>query len=569
VDYSEHQLYTFRMHKIQDLNFVWFFSQMGLTQETSFFAELARRVQERWLPPLRGFKDVVLFLEERFESPQDAQLHSLSASLKKDVDFLEPQLFESCHMLLLRVAGLGLDPVIAKKLRDRNDLLDVFLKLGLYTPGDHAVKKELQKVRDVLSHIRGLHAEQGTSVSLSYKLFVIEELLDRLDIIGRLLDEVHKEDFAEVFVEALQKIWTQNQESLRVREFLVLNVERLAYQVTVITSSTGEHYISSDRQQLKQMWWKAIKGAMVVAVLAFLKVLASKMSYPPLLQFFVFGSIYAAGFVVIHLVGGVLATKQPAMTASTIAAGLGNVDETEESFKKVTETIVRLLRTQIAALFGNYIFAFPLAILLVFPFLVGHVPLAAYDKAKIIVEDLHPLWSLSFLYAAIAGVCLFLAGLVAGLADNWFSYQSIASRLQSFIGGDRGQRISRWTKQNFGIITGNVILGFMLGGMSSVGRIIGIPLDIRHVTFASAAFGIGWIHQPERMPWADFAVIALSIFIMGLVNLAVSFSLSLTVAMQSRKLKFSQGRKLVWSVTKHFLRRPQDLFFDPVARRQD
>lgn len=559
--------YTFFMSHVQDLNFVWFFSQVGLIQETSFFAELTRRLQERWLPLLRGPHDVVRYLEERFDSVEDAQLQSLSTVFNQADEFLEPQLFEACHILLLRVAGLGLDPLIARKLMGRKDLVDVFLKLGLYTPGDQAVQKELQKVREVLAYIRSLHEEQGTSVALTYKLFVIEELLERLDLLCELLKKMHKNGFLETFCEAIQHVWTQQRESLKLREFLVRNVERLAYQVTIITGATGEHYISSNRKELRQMWWKAIKGAMVVAVLAFLKVIASKLSYPPLLQLFIFGSIYASGFVVIHLIGGALATKQPAMTASTIAAELGSVDETEESFKKVTEIIVRLLRTQIAALLGNYLFAFPLAILLVFPFLVGDLPLAGFDKAKILVEDLHPFWSLSFFYAAIAGVCLFLAGLIAGLADNWFSYQSISSRLANFLGGARGKRIARWTKSNFGIITGNVVLGFMLGGMSSIGRIVGLPLDIRHVTFASAAFGIGWIHQPERMPWGDFAVIAVSIFVMGLVNLTVSFSLSLTVAMQSRKLKFSQGRRLVWSVTKHFLRRPQDLFFDPVSRR--
>jgi site-specific recombinase len=550
-----------------ELHFIWFFSQVGLTQETSFFAELRRRVQERWLPPLRGERDVVQYLEARFDSPTDPQIYTLAGHFKNAEEHFEPQLFEACHILLLRVSGLGLDPVITRKLLDRKDMVDVFLKLGLYTPGDSEIGKQLSKVREVLAFIRSLHEEQGTSISLTYKIFVIEELLARLDILCELLSEIHKPDFSELFIESVQKIWMQNQESLKIREFLVRNIEMLAYQVTVITGSTGEHYISSNRAELRQMWWKAIKGAMVVAVLAFLKVLASMLSYPPLLQFFIFGSIYAAGFVVIHLIGGALATKQPAMTASTIAAELGSVDETEESFKKVTGTIVRLLRTQMAALLGNYIFAFPLAILLVFPFVVGEIPLAGYDKAKMLVGDLHPFWSLSFLYAAIAGVCLFLAGLIAGLADNWFSYQQISARLENLIGGERGLRIARWSKKNYGIIIGNVVLGFMLGGMSSLGRIVGLPLDIRHVTFASAAFGIGWIHQPERMPWADFSVIAASIFIMGLVNLTVSFSLSLAVAMQSRKLKFSQGRKLVASVAKHFLRRPQDLFFDPTPRK--
>lgn len=554
------------MRKVQDLNFVWFFSQVGLTKETSFFAELSRRLQERWLPKLRSGQDVVRFLEENFPSPQDEEIFAFPDLQSEDMEVLEPQLFEACHILMLRVAGLGLDPLIAEKFNDRKDLLEVFLKLGLYTPGDQEIRKELEKVRDILDYIRSLHAEQGTSISLTYKLIVIEELLTRADTLCSLLAEIHRPSFKHLFLSSIGTIWQQNRDSFKIRDFFILNIERLAYQVTLITSSTGESYISSNRKELGHMWWKAIKGAMVVAVLAFLKVIASKLSYPPMIQFFIFGSIYAAGFVVIHLIGGVLATKQPAMTASTIAGELGNVDETEESFAKVTSTIVRLLRTQIAALFGNYIFAFPFAIILVFPFLVAEHPLAGFDKAKILVEDLHPFWSLSFMYAAIAGVCLFLAGLVAGLADNWFSYQRIAFRLRHSIGGVRGAAISRWVKANFGIITGNVILGFMLGGMSSVGRIVGLPLDIRHVTFASAAFGIGWIHQPERMPWADFSVIAASIFVMGLVNLTVSFSLSLTVAMQSRKLKFSQGRKLVWSVTKHFLRRPQDLFFDPGVR---
>ncbi len=559
--------YTDLMVGTTELNFTWFFSNVGLTQETSFFAELLRRVQESWLPSLRSPQDVVHYLEQRFENPEDPQILSFTQAFPHLEEDLEPQLFEACHTLLLRVSGLGLDPAIAKKLQKRKDLNNVFLKLGLYTPGDQEISKELQQVREVMVYIRSLNEEEGTSIGLTYKLFVIEEILERLDLLCSLLAHIHRPMFKEDFTKALQTIWRQDQANLKIREFLIKNIEKLAYQVTLITGATGEHYIAGSSLELRRMWWKAIKGAMVVAVLAFLKVLASKLSYPPLLQLFIFGSIYAAGFVVIHLIGGVLATKQPAMTASTIAAGLGAVDETDESLQKVTKTIVRLLRTQMAALLGNFIFAFPIAVILVFPFLVGHLPLAGYDKAKILVSDLHPFWSPSIIYAAIAGVCLFLAGLIAGLADNWFSNQRIALRLERMIEGERGTKIARWMKDNFGIIFGNVSLGFMLGGMSSLGRVIGLPLDIRHVTFASAAFGIGWIHQPERMPWDDFAIIALSIFIMGLVNLAVSFSLSLTVAMQSRKLKFSQGRRVVWNVTKHFLRRPQDLFFEPSDER--
>jgi len=262
----------------------------------------------------------------------------------------------------------------------------------------------------------------------------------------------------------------------------------------------------------------------------------------------------------IHITGGVLATKQPAMTAATLAAALGDANNEHKDLEGLASVIIRILRTQLGALFGNYLTSFPVAVLIVFPFLATGHALATPYKALTLIQGIHPWLSLSFMYAAIAGVCLFISGLVCGLADNWFAFNQIALRWENLFPGRYGTHFANYFRKNFGIWVGNITLGFMLGSMSSVGAIMGLPLDIRHVTFASGSFGVGWIHQRAMLPWNLFALLAASVFVMGLINLAVSFSLSLFVATKSRRLKFSQGRTLVWLLLKRIARNPTQLF---------
>jgi site-specific recombinase len=330
----------------------------------------------------------------------------------------------------------------------------------------------------------------------------------------------------------------------------------------MLAERTGEHYIANNSHELRDMWKKAIKAALVVPVLVILKVIFSKLNMPPLFQAFTYGSIYAVGFVIIHIIGGALATKQPAMTASTLAAAMDNSENSEEAVDNLLEAVIRTLRTQVAALLGNYLFAFPIAVLLVFPFLATGHPVIGFEKAHHMLEELHPTRSLSLLYAAMAGVCLFLSGLVSGLADNWFAFNQIGDRMDTILSGPRGKKFVNALRKNFGVWTGNIALGFMLGSAAAVGMVTGLPIDIRHVTFSSGAFGIAWIHQEHMLTWSSFFLIAGTVLCLGIINLSVSFSLSLFVAMKSRRLRFRQGRRLLWLLIKRLLSRPHELFVD-------
>lgn len=571
-----HQL---REH-LPQFSYVWFLTLVGLSEEGGVFSELVSRIEERLLPPIPPANDVLyLFHNLITEKDRDWIERVTPGQLGRFLVFIADnpnqefapltlQMEKAVEILAQRISGMGLDPFIAKRLKERMDLLENFLELGTLTL-DHDHFSEighfldcLKKCERSLLFVRGRRELEGTSLGLTYRLFYIEELIHRLKMILSVAGQYNTTYRYSAIGKLFKHILLTHMEKRQVSRFLGRNIEILAYQVTILTGNTGEHYIASDSKELRSMWWKAIKGGIVVAFLVVIKLLVSKHHVAPLPQALIYGSIYALGFLVIHLVGGVLATKQPAMTASTLAAALGNDALAEENdLEGLAKVIVRMLRTQIAALLGNYLTAFPVAVAIVFPFLVAGIPIASPEKAQMIIHDVHPWLSLSFMYAAIAGVCLFLSGLLCGLADNWFAFNQIAQRWENIFSGPKGRKISKYFQKNFGIWVGNITLGFMLGSMYSVGEIVGLPLDIRHVTFASGSFGLGWIHGAEMMPWGLFALIAASVFIMGLINLTVSFSLSLFVAAKSRRLKFSQGGTLVWLLFKSIAKSPLQLFF--------
>lgn len=572
---------------VPHLNFTWFLTQVGLSQGLGLFSETFKRFEERFLPPLEHHTEVTwlahkLFTTSDLESLQklnSAQLYRLLRFFKKQdqesSDFFLEHVQKSAEILAQRIAGLGLDTLIARKLIFREDLSHYFIDMGRWNFAEDSslvAQKSLASIKgceEALQYIQSRREEEGTSLALTYRIFLMEDLIKRLKELVLILRSSSPADFEKAFAQCTIHICKLHNQRIKIRDFFTQNIEILAYQVTLLTGRTGEHYISSNSDELKKMWKKAIKGAFIVSIMVIIKILMSKLPLAPLPQAFMYGSLYALGFVILHEVGGVLATKQPAMTASTLAAAMDDASSSDSALRNLSDVIVRTLRTQIAALLGNYLFAFPFAVLITFPLLVVEHPFIDFIKANHILEDHHPVWSLSFMYAAIAGVCLFLSGLISGLADNWFDYNQIAIRLEILFPSQRAKKVITKLKNSFGIWTGNIILGFMLGSMYSIGRIVGLPLDIRHVTFASGAFGIGWIHQENMLPWGSFFLIAVSVFCMGLINLLVSFSLSMAVAIRSRKLHSVPGRKLLWMVTKRLLLNPSELFFHKTSENQD
>ena len=144
--------------------------------------------------------------------------------------------------------------------------------------------------------------------------------------------------------------------------------------------------------------------------------------------------------------------------------------------------------------------------------------------------------SKALLFAAIAGVCLFLAGLISGYYDNLAAYERIRERvehtrwLKRVMGEARLKRFAAYLDDNLGALAGNFFFGVMLGTMGTIGYMTGLPLDVAHVTISSAYFGLSVSALDFSVDLATVANSVAGIALIGFINLSVSFTLALWVA---------------------------------------
>ena len=183
-----------------------------------------------------------------------------------------------------------------------------------------------------------------------------------------------------------------------------------------------------------------------------------------------------------------------------------------------------------------------------------------------LITDLSPVHSLALPHAAIAGVFLFLSGIIAGSVANRGKHERIALRLRKHpwllatIGTKRTEKLARFYEKHWAGILSNFWFGVFMGSTVVVGAIFGLPLDIRHITFAAGNLGIA-LHGAGFCItfWPLFWAI-IGIGLIGFVNFAVSFGLSLSLAMRSRGIPINDLDDIVRSVWRHFLRRPMSFF---------
>ena len=348
------------------------------------------------------------------------------------------------------------------------------------------------------------------------------------------------------------------------------NTELIALRVTENAGQHGEHYISETRAEYFAIARSAAVGGFIVAFMACLKLLLANTEMAPLTGALAFCLNYGLGFCLIHFLHGTIATKQPAMTANAIAATICQSGGKLCDAETLAALVARTVRTQIVAILGNVGVAVPVAALIAFAvyFFSGthFVPPA---KAEHLLTEQSLIHSGVVVYAAIAGICLFVAGLISGYFDNYAAYNRIPQRIRQLawarrlLGEYRLQRVANYVGNNLGALAGNFLFGFMLGGTTLLGFLFGLPLDIRHVAFSSAFVGlaiVGTDFAPNLglLLWAVLGVAAI-----GFVNLSVSFALALNIALRSRQVSDTPWRMIVGAVLKCLWRNPREFFLPP------
>ena len=452
-----------------------------------------------------------------------------------------------------------------KKLDDETDDLN-----DLFIPDANQALVMIDQCRDVVLKIRRATKRIGVSLSLTYLLSLLEQCLDRIELLLNLLTQKGKIQYL-ALSELCQDLVAAHYEERSVRELLKTNSELIALQVTENASKTGEHYVSTNKTGFFKMYKSAAGAGVIIAIMATLKILSARVAMAPIMQAFVQSMNYSLGFMLIHVLHFTVATKQPAMTAAALASTVQHKKGSRTAqIAELAALIINIIRTQFVAILGNISIAIPVAafITIMWQTVLGE-PLLNHGKATSLLASLNPFTSLAVPHAAIAGVCLFFSGLIAGYFDNMAVYRKVGPRLKahqnlkSWLGAEKLEKFANYIERNLGALAGNFLFGIMLGSMGTIGFILGLPLDIRHIAFASANFIQGLLSINGSPEIGLIIVSFLGVLLIGLTNLFVSFSLTIIVALRARRVRFEQWKPLAKLVFTHFITRPMDFFWPP------
>ncbi|MGE8541685.1 site-specific recombinase [Acinetobacter sp. ANC 3813] len=505
---------------------------------------------------------------------------------------IRQELIKAITVLSYRVSGIGLYPEFINarpelteyespflvQNREINDFIQHYKQLhqnaekmtAVIPPDASQALVMLDQCREVVLKIRRATKRSGVSVSLTYLLSLLEQCLDRIEILLNLIveeDDIRYSSIGTLLVDVTDALYSERS----VRSLLATNSELIALQVTENASKTGEHYVSSDKKGFIDMYKAAAGAGAIIATMATLKILASRLALAPLMQAFMYSMNYSLGFMLIHVLHFTVATKQPAMTAAALASTVQHRKGSKNAqIAELAALIINIIRTQFIAILGNISIAIPTAALITYFWQAAlDEPLLTHAKATHLLHSLDPFTSLAIPHAAIAGVCLFLSGLLAGYFDNMAIYRKIGPRLQAhpslkhWLGQERLNKFASYIERNLGALAGNFLFGIMLGSMGTLGYILGLPLDIRHIAFASANFIQGLMCINGGAEIGLIIVSFLGVLCIGLTNLFVSFTLTIIVALRARRVRFEQWKPLAKLVLTHFLTRPSDFFWPP------
>jgi site-specific recombinase len=560
------------------------FSTTGLPHEPGFFGELAERLARMVLPRHLSPTDLSSLFTAMFPDPDDAAwlLELDNETLARLWKLLADdgiahqywqQVEEAITYLTTTVVADGISPAFRQRLEPKMPLRATpFLALRREmeswlraNPYDQAALRSVRMLVAVChaqtDRIYAHLDEYGVSVSLVYR---VERMRAHLQRIGRLIDvraAVPGEPGAGRVQLLLADLISAHHNRGSVRGLMRRSFALLARKMVERNADHGEEAIARDAAGYRRVLRGGLLGGAVVAATALMKVALAKLGMVHFFEGALASLNYAASFLLIAAVGGVLATRQPAVTAPALASRMGELDA--HGMQALLAESGRLLRSQTAGIVGNLLAVAPVtaALCALGWFGLGALPMTTQQAHGAVV-------SLSLvgptpLYAALTGVLLWLASLAAGFADNWFALRRVREvvsshrRLVHALGPLRAERCAAWLERNVATIAGSLALALLLGMTPVLAAFFSLPLDVRQVTLsagtlAAAAFSLGWPSLATPEFWLAAAGIAVTAFL----SVAVAFACALALALRSRDLPRRARRSVMRAVLRRFVAAP-------------
>lgn len=478
-------------------------------------------------------------------------------------------------LLATRVSSAGLSDVIRARSAQKNPQDSPFYRLprsidmllatrrrdaeeiALWGAECAALVQECREAsRAVLAHLE----ETGVSVDVVYRLELIERSLRRIELLLAAIVPVDRTERARRVTVALVVLLQDRLRDLSLTDIVGTNTHMLARKVIERAGQTGEHYITTTPREWVMMFLSAAGGGIVIAFTTVIKFLIGHLHRPLMQEGILAGANYAASFLAVQFLGLTIATKQPSMTAAALA---GALEKDAGNHRGLVTILARLVRSQIAAAVGNVLLVIPASFAVDLLWLKTRgAHLFEVEYAHKTLQSLHPTESGTIAFAALTGIILWLSSLVAGWTENWAVYRRLPEaiaehRIRRYVGGRVMAWLSRVFARNIAGIGGNVSVGFMLGFTGVMGQFIGAPIEVRHVTLSAGSLTLA----VTSLGWEAFGTPALNAALLGIVlilvlNLFVSFSAALSLALRARGVPVVQDLRLVGAIVAGFFRSP-------------
>ncbi|ROI10425.1 recombinase [Chryseobacterium sp. H3056] len=582
-------------------------TEANILSENAFYPELKKRILDKLLPNVEN-EDTVWYLVDSVSVRPKADLEFFKSldqdsfselfrllkidelSLKKTV---KRELLFSLNILSWRIIGNALDvqvvnmapeyrnfdnPFVA--LQNEIDLLNESYKdnpdfiLTSKSANYKQIKILMKQCLDFVSLAFKNSSKYGISGKINQALLKTRQQLHRMSDILSMMVFDSEEDVIKNSKKLIFKILEYKSHKNNLRELILDSTTLKSHLITNHTAETGTHYITSSRKEYLKMLWKASAGGIIIGACSILKILYSDLPSSEFGHAVIYSLNYAMCFVVIYLMGYTIATKQPAMTAATMAKVLSDGKNTKKNYIDFAHFVSKLFRSQFIAFVGNVFVTFAAALAVIYGLDVLFNYNYGYEKADMLFHNINMFESKALLHASIAGVFLFFSGIISGNVGNSSVFYQIPKRiaknplLNYFLGERISQNLSDYYARNCSGIVSNFWFGVFLGVTGPVGKFLGLDIDIRHITFSTGNFAAALYGKDFNIDYYTFWISLVTVGLIGFFNFAVSFALSMILAFRSRQINSDELKEIYREIVRYFMKNPFR-FFLPISSTLD
>ena len=582
-------------------------TEANILSENAFFPELKKRISYKFLPPVEDENTVSYIISKVLFNPKSDSDYIKNIKPEDGSEFfklmeiekistlpkVKKELLISANILALRSVGNALEAGITKMVPEYKNFDNPFVALqseldsliGRFKKDKDLqidskdvdykqIKIYLQQCLDFVDKAFKNASKFGISSKINQSLLKIRQQLKRIQDIIPILVVDTEEDILTNSKNLVSNTLKYNSHRNNVRELIDDSTRLISHLITSHTAETGTHYIATSSKEYLKMFWKASGGGIIVGFLCIFKMMMSYSHGSEFSHAVLYSLNYAFGFIIIYLLGFTLATKQPAMTAATMAKVLHDESSSEKNYKEFANLVAKLSRTQFIAFVGNVLWSFPVALAIIYGmdwFLDKNYATLKADK---LLKDLNPIESKAILHACIAGFFLFISGIISGNISNSSIFNQVPERisqspfLNQVIGAKNSKKLSDFYTKHWAGIISNFWFGIFLGVIAPLGVFLGLDLDIRHITFSAGNFALALYGKGFDIDTYTFVISLVTIFLIGAFNFIVSFGLSMLLAFRSRKVNFGELTIIYKTILKYFIKNPLR-FFIPLKSELD